>query len=74
MARVSVTDNGPGIPDYASGKVFERFYSLPDPASGKKGTGLGLPFVKEAAALHGGFVTVANRPEGGAVATLIIPL
>ncbi|MBP7585144.1 MAG: two-component system sensor histidine kinase CreC [Spirochaetes bacterium] len=74
MARVSVTDSGPGMPDYASGKIFERFYSLPDPASGKKGTGLGLPFVKEAAALHGGFVTVANRPEGGAVATLIIPL
>ena len=73
-ARIAVSDRGPGIPDYAAEKVFDRFYSLPDPSTGKKSTGLGLPFVNEAAALHGGRVTVTSRPGGGAEAVLIIPL
>lgn len=74
LARISVTDQGPGIPDYAAGKIFDRFYSLPVPASGKKSSGLGLSFVREAAALHGGRVSVANSPSGGVEAVLIIPL
>lgn len=67
-------DHGPGIPDYASERVFERFYSLPRPASGKKSTGLGLPFVREVAALHGGSIHLDNAGDGGAVATLTLPL
>ncbi|MDB6004709.1 MAG: Two-component system sensor histidine kinase CreC [Prosthecobacter sp.] len=67
-------DAGPGIPDYARERVFERFYSLPRPDSGKKSTGLGLCFVKEVAQLHGGSVELTNR-EGiaGAKAMLILP-
>lgn len=73
--RVSfvVEDNGPGVPDYALPRVFERFYSLPRPGSARKSTGLGLALVREIAHLHGGDVTLANRPEGGAVATLWVP-
>ena len=68
---VSVRDQGPGIPDYAEDKVFEKFYSLARPHSRKKSTGLGLPFVKEIAELHRGRVTLKNAPQGdGAVATL----
>ena len=48
---VSFIDQGPGIPGYAQDKIFERFYSLPKP-DGKKGSGLGLSFVKEIASLH----------------------
>ena len=71
---VSVRDHGPGIPDYAEDKVFEKFYSLARPHSRKKSTGLGLPFVKEIAELHHGRVTLKNAPEGGgAVATLSLP-
>ena len=71
---VSVRDYGPGIPDYAEDKVFEKFYSLARPHSRKKSTGLGLPFVKEIAELHHGRVTLKNAPEGdGAVATLSLP-
>jgi two-component system sensor histidine kinase CreC len=71
--RVSVADRGPGIPDYALARAFERFYSLPRPAGGSRSSGLGLCFVAEVAALHGGDATLANRPGGGAVATLSLP-
>lgn len=67
-------DNGPGIPDYASDKIFDKFFSLQRPDSGKKSTGLGLNFVKEVAALHGGKLVVRNRREKGVRAELSIPL
>ena len=73
-ARITVRDRGPGIPDYAEDKVFEKFYSLARPHSHKKSTGLGLAFVKEIAALHRGHVELVNGPGGGALATLTLPL
>jgi len=72
-ACISVRDHGAGIPDYAQTRLFERFYSLPRP-DGARSTGLGLPFVREAAALHGGRVTVSNAPDGGVLAELELPL
>jgi two-component system sensor histidine kinase CreC len=74
-ARVSlaVHDYGPGLPPFAQRRVFEKFFSTARPDSGKKGTGLGLAFVREVAALHGGTATLANHPEGGALATLTLP-
>jgi two-component system sensor histidine kinase CreC len=73
-ADVTVRDEGPGIPDYAEAKVFEKFYSLARPDSRKKSTGLGLSFVKEIAELHHGRATLANAAEGGAIARLSLPL
>jgi two-component system sensor histidine kinase CreC len=70
---ISVTDQGSGIPEYAQERLFERFYSLPRP-DGAKSTGLGLPFVREAIALHGGSITVANGTTSGAVASVELPL
>jgi two-component system sensor histidine kinase CreC len=70
---ISVEDQGPGIPDYATGRVFERFYSLPRPDTDRKSTGLGLSFVSEAATLHGGRVTLVNRRAGGARAEFSLP-
>ena len=69
---ITVNDTGPGIPDYALPRLFERFYSLPRPATGAKSTGLGLSFVREIAHLHGGTITLENRPEGGARAILTL--
>lgn len=70
-AEITVEDEGHGIPDYALPRLFERFYSLQRPANGRKSSGLGLCFVREAAALHGGSIAVENRPDGrGARATL----
>lgn len=69
--RVEVADRGAGVPDYALPRVFERFYSLPRPAGGSRSSGLGLCFVAEVAALHGGAATVLNREDDqGAVALL----
>lgn len=73
-AVIEIQDSGPGIPDYARTRVFERFYSLPRPDSGKKSTGLGLCFVKEVAHLHNGSIELTNREETpGAKAMLILP-
>jgi len=69
----TLRDQGPGIPDYAKSKVFDKFFSLPRPDTGKKGTGLGLNFVREVAVLHKGKVALDNCPEGGACATLTLP-
>lgn len=71
--RVGVEDRGPGVPAYALEKVFDRFYSLPRPDSGRKSSGLGLSIVREIARLHGGEATLGNRPGGGACAILSLP-
>ncbi len=71
--RFQIDDNGPGIPDYAVDKIFEKFFSLQRPDTGRKSTGLGLNFVKEAAVLHGGDVSLENRDSGGVRAVLTLP-
>jgi two-component system sensor histidine kinase CreC len=73
QVTIAVTDQGPGIPDYALGQIFDRFYSLGRPDTGRKSTGLGLNLVREVASSHGGTVRVVNRPEGGALAELALP-
>lgn len=70
---LTVADRGPGIPDYALPRVFERFYSLPRPAGGSRSSGIGLCFVAEVATLHGGSAALTNRDGGGALATLALP-
>ncbi len=73
-ARVTVRDQGPGIPAYARDKVFQRFYSLARPHSAKKSTGLGLAFVQEIAKLHRGKAELGNAEGGGALAVFALPL
>jgi two-component system sensor histidine kinase CreC len=73
VARITVADRGPGVPDYALGRVFERFYSLPRPGGGSRSSGLGLCFVAQVAELHNGRAALATREDGGAVATLELP-
>lgn len=72
--EIAVLDTGPGVPAFALPRVFDKFYSLTPTVTGAPGTGLGLPFVREVALLHGGEAALANRPEGGARATLRLPL
>jgi two-component system, OmpR family, sensor histidine kinase CreC len=72
-ATIEVKDDGPGIPDYAQDKVFEKFYSLARPHSRKKSTGLGLSFVREIASLHRGRIELVNSDGGGAVARFSLP-
>lgn len=70
---LTVADRGPGIPDYALERAFDRFYSLPRPGGGSRSSGLGLCFVAEVAELHEGRAALANREDGGAVASLSLP-
>lgn len=70
--ELRVLDRGAGVPDFARARLFERFYSLPRPRDGRKGTGLGLAFVREVAALHGGSVTLEPREGGGTAATMLL--
>jgi two-component system sensor histidine kinase CreC len=70
---VRIVDEGPGLPDYALTKIFDRFYSLARPSTGKRSSGLGLCFAREVAHLHHGSVTVRNRAgRHGAEALLIL--
>ncbi len=70
---LTVQDQGPGIPEFARARIFDRFYSLPRPASGRKSTGLGLNFVREVAQLHGGRIDIDCPGEGGTRARLFLP-
>ncbi|GGR54495.1 two-component system sensor histidine kinase MtrB [Nocardioides luteus] len=72
-AVVTVSDGGDGIRDDVLPHVFGRFYKA-DPARARTpGSGLGLAIAAENARLHGGTVTAANAPGGGAVFTLRLP-
>ena len=71
--RFEIADRGPGVPDYARGRVFERFYSLPRPDGGSRSSGLGLPFVAQVAELHGGRAELRERDGGGTVAVMSLP-
>lgn len=71
-AVFTLWNEGPEIPDYALGRVTERFYSLPRPSTGRKSTGLGLNFVAEVAQLHGGHFALVND-GGGVLARLQLP-
>lgn len=73
-AVLTVRDHGPGVPDYAREKIFDRFYSLRHHTIGRKGTGLGLTLVKEAAELHGGGIRLDPAEDGGTQAVLELPL
>jgi two-component system sensor histidine kinase CreC len=68
---LTIRDYGAGIPTYALERLFERFYSLPRPLTGKKSTGLGLAFVREVMQLHQGDIRIANADGGGVEATLV---
>ena len=77
---LQVIDQGAGLPEYALDRVFERFYSLPRPLTGKKSSGLGLSFVQQICYLHQAQCRVFNRKAGpnqvlrGAVAQISLPL
>ncbi len=74
-AVVRVTDSGPGVPEHALDKLFRPFYRIDD-ARGRQtgGVGLGLAITDRAVRLHGGTIRIANRPQGGLVVEIRLPL
>jgi PAS domain S-box-containing protein len=67
--RITIFDNGPGIPNSARGKLFRPFYTTK-----ANGTGLGLAVVQKIVIQHGGQVDARNRPEGGAAFIVTLPV
>jgi len=70
---LTVRDTGPGIPAEEQAKIWERLYRG-DHSRSQRGLGLGLAMVKALVEAHGGRVTVANQPSGGAVFTVELPV
>ncbi|WP_279349825.1 HAMP domain-containing sensor histidine kinase [Streptomyces endophytica] len=71
---IRVRDHGPGIPEEVLPHVFDRFYKASASRPRSEGSGLGLSIALENAHIHGGEITAANLPEGGAVFTLRLPM
>jgi two-component system sensor histidine kinase KdpD len=69
---VEVADRGPGLPPGDEERVFERFYR--GAHTTVRGVGLGLPIARAIAQAHGGRLVAANRPGGGAVFRLALPV
>jgi len=67
--RVTITDRGPGIAPDAIGRVFEPYFTTK-----AHGTGLGLAIVRQTILDHGGTITAANAPGGGAAFTVTLPV
>jgi signal transduction histidine kinase len=66
--EITMKDSGPGIPADHVAKLFEPYFTTKT-----GGTGLGLAIVRQTIHHHGGTITAANAPEGGAVFTIVLP-
>lgn len=72
--ELEVRDHGPGLPPGDPGELFERFWRAEaGRGRGKGGAGLGLAIVGAIADAHGGTVTAANAPDGGARFVVSLP-
>lgn len=72
--ELSVSDRGPGIPDAEREAIFRPFYRVDDARSPHTGGfGVGLAIAERAVRLHGGELSVTNRPEGGATMSMRFP-
>lgn len=74
MACFTYFDNGKGVSEEHIGKIFERFYRIPDENAHKaEGSGLGLSIVKNAVVFHGGTIAVSNMSPHGLCFKFSIP-
>jgi two-component system sensor histidine kinase KdpD len=71
---ISVGDRGPGIPEPELPRIFDRFYRLNAGHNGIPGTGIGLAIARQIVEAHGGTIAVANRPGGGTLFAVSLPL
>ena len=72
--KISIQDNGIGIPKEYTDKVFDRFFRVPtNDQHNVKGHGLGLSYVKDVINKHGGSISVESVENTGTKFTIIIP-
>lgn len=75
QARVTVRDNGPGIPSADLPRIFDPFYRVdPSRSRGTGGYGLGLSLCKSIVAAHGGSIAVESTVGAGTTVTVVFPL
>jgi heavy metal sensor kinase len=75
QALVAIADEGPGVPPEHRERIFHRFFRVDTSRSRNGGgAGLGLAIAKWAVEIHGGQITVADRPSGGAEFRILLPL
>jgi two-component system sensor histidine kinase KdpD len=72
-ALIEVADRGPGLPPGEEARVFERFYRAAD-SHRSRGTGLGLTVCEAVVQAHHGRIVAENRPGGGALFRISLPL
>ncbi len=73
--KISVVDEGSGIPEEEQEKIFTKFYRISNTSTeNPKGTGLGLYLVKYFVELHQGFVTLLSEPSKGSTFTINLPI
>ena len=72
-AVLTLSDNGPGVPESEQARIWERLYRG-DKSRSEAGLGLGLSLVRAVVVAHGGEVAVRNAPAGGAVFEVRLPL
>lgn len=71
--KISVQDEGIGIPEKELESIFDKFVQSSKTKSGAGGTGLGLPIARESILLHGGAIRASNLPSGGACFDVWLP-
>ena len=71
--RLTVRDEGPGIPPDQQEKIWQRFYQVDPSRGGDRGAGLGLSIVQQIARVHGGTMTLESVPGRGSAFTLHLP-
>jgi signal transduction histidine kinase len=71
--QIAVQDNGVGMTEEQTARVFERFYRAGNGASSNPGTGLGLSIVKSLVELHGGQIDVESKPGEGSTFRVLLP-
>jgi two-component system sensor histidine kinase KdpD len=73
-AIIRFTDTGPGLPAGSEARIFDRFFrGSSELADGRRGVGLGLAICQAIVRAHGGEITAASRPEGGAEFRIMLP-
>jgi K+-sensing histidine kinase KdpD len=73
-ARIQIRDYGPGIPQDELGKIFQRFYRLPQHSTSVRGTGLGLFICRQIIQTHNGEIEAFSQEGRGSTFSILLPL
>ena len=72
--RIAVSDHGPGLQPGIEERIFDKFFRAAPTVDAGRSSGLGLAICRAIVTAHGGSITAANRPGGGAVFVIRLPL